>query len=117
VQIIKYLGQLAVLWGIYLFSDALVTLTALPVPANVLGILILFGLLCLGVIRLEQVEGMADFLLKHLVFFFIPIIAGLMEWGGIFREHGPALVSAIVVSSLLPLFVCAWLVLALHRKE
>jgi holin-like protein len=117
VQPLKYLGQLAVLWGIYLFSDTLVTLTALPLPANVLGILILFGLLCLGVIRIEQVEGMADFLLKHLVFFFIPIVAGLMEWGGIFREHGPTLACAIVVSSLAALFVSAWLALALRRKE
>ena len=117
MQTLKYLGQLALLWGIYLLSDTLVALTALPVPANVLGILILFSLLCLGVIRVEQVEGMADFLLKHLVFFFIPIVAGLMEWGGIFREHGPALVSAIVVSSLLPLFACVWLALVLYRKD
>ena len=105
------------LWGICLLSDALVALTGLPVPANVLGILILFGLLCLGVIRIEQVEGMADFLLRHLMFFFIPIVTGLMEWGGIFREHGPALVLAIVVSSLAALFACALLALASSRKE
>jgi len=117
VQPLKYLGQLAVLWGIYLLSDALVTLTALPVPANVLGIFILFGLLCLGVLRVEQVEGMADFLLKHLVFFFIPIVTGLMEWGGVFLEHGPALACAIVVSSLAALFASAWLALAPTRKE
>ena len=117
MQTIKYLGQLAVLWGIYLFSDLLVAQTGLPVPANVLGVVILFILLCLGVIKLEQVEGMADFLLKHLVFFFIPIVAGLMEWGGMFKEYGLTLALAIVVSSLASLFVCAWIILALRREE
>jgi holin-like protein len=82
VHTIKCLGQLALLWGLYLLSDSLVALTDLPVPGNVLGIVILFSLLCLGVIRIEQVEEVADFLLKHLMFFFIPIVAGLMEWGG-----------------------------------
>jgi len=117
VQTIKCLGQLAVLWSIYLLSDYFVALTDSPVPANVLGVAILFSLLCFGVIRIEQVEDVADFLLKHLVFFFIPIVAGLMEWGGMFREHALTLAFAIIVSSLLPLFACAWLALVLRRKE
>jgi holin-like protein len=117
MQTIKHLCQLAVLWGIYLLSDYIVLLADLPVPTSVLGIIILFGLLCLGVIRIEQVEGMADFLLRHLVFFFIPIVAGLMEWGGMFREHGLTLAFAIVGSSLAVLFVCAWLARVLYREE
>jgi len=117
VQTLQYLGQLALLWGIYLISDLLVTLAGLPIPANVLGVVILFSLLCLGVIKLEHVEGMADFLLRHLVFFFIPIIAGLMEWGGMFKEYGLTLALAIVVSSLAPLFACAWITLALRREK
>ena len=117
MQTLRYLVQLALLWAIYLLSDFLVALTGLPIPASVLGIIILFGLLCLGVIKLEQVEGMADFLLKHLVFFFIPIVAGLMEWGGMFKAHGLTLAFAIAVSSLASLFACAWITLALRRKE
>ena len=113
----KYLVQLAVLWAIYLLSDYIVSQTGLPIPANVLGVVILFSLLCLGVIKIEHVEGMADFLLKHLVFFFIPIIAGLMEWGGMFKEYGLTLALAIVVSSLAPLFACAWITLALRREK
>jgi holin-like protein len=117
VQTLRYFFQLAILWGIYLLSDLLVSLAALPIPGNVLGVVILFGLLCLGVIKLEQVEGMADFLLKHLVFFFVPIVAGLMEWGGMFKEYGLTLALAIVASSLVTLFACAWITLALRREE
>jgi len=117
MQILKYFGQLGILWGISLLGGYLASLANLPIPGNVLGVVILFSLLCLGVVKIEQVEGMADFLLKHLVFFFIPIVAGLMEWGGMFREHGLTLALAIVVSSLASLFVCAWLTLALRRKE
>jgi len=116
VQPLKYCVQLGILWGISLLGGYLSSLTDLPIPGNVLGVVILFCLLCLGVIKLEQVEGMADFLLKHLVFFFIPIVTGLMEWGGMFREHALALTLAIAVSSLATLFACAWLTLALRRK-
>ena len=117
MQLLKFLGQLGVLWGIYLISDCLATLAALPVPPNVLGVVILFCLLCLGVIKVEHVEGMADFLLRHLVFFFIPIVAGLMEWGAMFREHGLALTFAIVASSLAAHFACLWLTRTLHREQ
>ena len=115
MQTIKYLGQLAILCGIYLLSDAIVSLTGLPIPASVLGIVILFILLCLGIIKEAYVEGMADFLLKHLVFFFIPIVVGLVEWGGVVQEYGLTFVFAIVVSSLVSLFASAWLTLALYR--
>jgi len=117
MQTIKYLGQLAILCGIYLLSDYAVSLTGLPIPASVLGIVILFSLLCLGIIRVEHVEGTADFLLKHLVFFFVPIVTGLVEWGGVVREYGLTFVVAIVVSSLAALFACARLTLALYREE
>ena len=117
MHMLRYLGQLAVLWGIYLLSDFLVSLAALPIPANVLGVVILFSLLCLGVIKPEQVEGMADFLLRHLVFFFIPIVTGLMDWGGMFKEYGLTLALAIVVSSLASLFACARITLVLRREE
>jgi hypothetical protein len=49
----------------YLLSDQLVLPANLPIPANVLGVIILFGLLCLGVIKVEQVEGTALSLMEN----------------------------------------------------
>lgn len=102
-ETLKALGQLAILWVIYAASTWLAKATGLPIPGNVLGVLLLFALLCLGVIKLEQVQLAADFLLKHLVFFFAAVAVGLMEWGSVFYDYGLILLAAIVLSAVLPL--------------
>jgi holin-like protein len=102
-------AQTALLWVIYRASVWLVTVTGLPVPGNVVGVAVLFALLRLGVVKLEYVQDAADFLLKHLVFFFIPITVGLLNWGGVFREHAWTLTAAILVSTLLPFWAVGFL--------
>ncbi len=114
---LRMLGQTALLWGVYWVSNRFVTAAGLPVPGNVVGVLLLFTLLCLGVIRLEHVQEAADFLLRHLVFFFIPIAVGLMNWGQVFQDHGLVLLAAIVVSSLLPFWAVGFITQWLHRKD
>jgi holin-like protein len=114
---IRYAGQLGILWGVYYVCNRLVAWTGWPIPANVLGVIVLFGLLCLGVVKIEQVEGVADFLLRHLVFFFIPIAVGLMDWGDVFSRYGMVLLAAILVSSLLPFLAVGFLTLFMHRTR
>jgi holin-like protein len=104
-QTLKALGQLAVLWLIYRGCDWFVTATGVPVPATVLGVVLLFLLLLAGVVKLGHVQDAADLLLKHLVFFFVPIAVGLMEWGGVFADHGVVLLAAILVSTAAPFVV------------
>lgn len=96
-----FLGQIALLAGIYLLGNKIAALIHLPVPGNVVGIVLLYALLNLGVIPLEYVQGAADFLLRHLVFFFIPVAVDLMNWGSVFYRYGLALALAILVSTIL----------------
>ena len=116
-QTLKALGQLAILWAIYLASKWFVTTTGLPIPATVVGVLALFMLLLSGLIKLHHVQDAADFLLKHLVFFFVCIAVGLMEWGSVFYDYGLVLLLAIVISSIVPLFAVGFLTQFLHRKR
>jgi holin-like protein len=116
-ETIKALGQLAILWAVYQGSSWLAAATGLPIPGNVLGVVLLFVLLCLGVVKLKHVELAADFLLKHLVFFFVPVAVGLMEWGQVFADYGLTLAAAIVVSAVLPLLAVGGLVQALNTRR
>jgi len=104
-QTIKALGQLALLWAIYRICDWFVTTTGVPIPATVLGVMALFLLLLSGIVKPHHVQDAADLLLRHLVFFFVPIAVGLMEWGGVFYEHGLVLLAAILVSTIVPVVV------------
>lgn len=87
----------------------------LPIPGNVLGIIVLFFLLCTGLVKERHINEAANFLLKHLVFFFVPIAVGLMNWGEVFYDYGWVLLAAIVLSTALPLFVVGWLAETLRR--
>ncbi|WP_243357967.1 CidA/LrgA family protein [Fundidesulfovibrio terrae] len=109
-------AQTALLWAIYRASTWFVAATGLPVPGNVVGVAALFALLRLGVVKLEYVQEAADFLLRHLVFFFIPITVGLMNWGGVFREHAWTLLAAILVSTLLPLWTVGFITQRIDRQ-
>lgn len=72
----------------------------IPLPGNVLGMLLLFGLLSVGLVRETWIQEGATLLTKHLAFFFIPIAVGLMEWGPLFQREGHWLLLALAVSTL-----------------
>ena len=114
---LQFLGQLAVLIVIYLVGNQIVRLTGLPVPGNVVGVVLLYALLNLGLIRLEQVQDAADFLLRHLVFFFIPVAVDLMNWGGLFYKYGLMLALAIIVSTILTYVGTGWIAQWLQKRE
>lgn len=96
---LRFLGQVALLAGIYHIGNLIARWAHLPIPGNVVGIVLLYVLLNLGLVRLEHVQEAADFLLRHLVFFFIPVAVDLMNWGGVFYRYGFALALAIVAST------------------
>lgn len=98
---LRLLGQVFLLSGIYLLGNKIALLAHLPVPGNVVGIVLLYTLLNLGVLPLAYVQDAADFLLKHLVFFFIPVAVDLMNWGSVFHRYGLALALAILISTVL----------------
>lgn len=112
----RLLWQTAVLAAIAWLADYAVTVLDLPVPSNVLGIMVLFLLLSAGVVKERWISEAASFLLRHLVFFFIPVAVGLMNWGEVFYDYGWVLLGAIVGSTALPLLVTGWLAGALRRK-
>ena len=81
-------GQFPLLVVLFYAGAALVQATGMPLPGNLVGMLLLLALLRLGVVRLEHVEEAAGLLLKHLNLFFIPLAVGLMAWGGLLGTSG-----------------------------
>lgn len=108
--------QLLILWLIYWISSELAESTRLPIPGNVIGVVLLFGLLAGGIIKIGHIREGADFLLKHLVFFFIPATVGLMNWGGIFYNYGIELAAAVTISTLLPFWTVGYLTQLMHKR-
>lgn len=117
MKTLQFLGQCILLWLISWAGDQAAILTNLPIPGNVLGMLLLFVLLLTGVIKLEYIQEAANFLLKHLVFFFIPVAVGLMNWGGLFYTHAAVLTLAIALGAALPFWAVGTVVERMHGRS
>src|SRR6266478_2522479 len=81
--------QIAALAVIFRAATVLVDVLHLPMPGNVFGMLILFGLLYSGVVQEAWVADGAGFLTRHFSFFFIPILVGLITGRDCWWPPGP----------------------------
>lgn len=74
----KWIRQFLILLAVTLLGEILRALIPLAIPAGIYGLVLLFVCLCLRIVKLEQIEGAADFLIGIMPLFFIPAGVGLM---------------------------------------
>ena len=74
-----YLYQFARIMGFCFLGEILHEVLPLPVPASIYGLILLLAALKTGLVKLEQVENAADFLIQIMTPMFIPAAVGLMD--------------------------------------
>ncbi|MBP2645108.1 MAG: cidA 2 [Firmicutes bacterium] len=117
LKVVKMVGQIVLLWVIYWLGNKIMSMTGIAIPGNVIGMGLLFVLLSCGILKLEYIEEGAGFLLKHLLFFFVPYAVGLMNWGSVFYNYGVVLFVAIVLGAIIPYFIVGHVVQFFHRED
>lgn len=75
----KYMMQIGIIATLSFIAELLHFFLPLPIPASVYGLVILFVLLCFKVIKLPQVEDVADWMLSVMPIFFIAPSVGLIN--------------------------------------
>lgn len=103
--LIRYFTQLLLLLALSELGNGIVRHLDLPLPGGVVGMLLLLLLLTNGVLSLHRVEKVADLLVRHLSFFFIPIAVGLMAYGELLRSSGISLLLVLAISASVGLAV------------
>jgi holin-like protein len=98
-------GQFSLLIALYYIGTVLVQVSGVPLPGNLVGMLLLLGLLRLGVVRIEQLEEAAALLLQHLNLFFVPLAVGLMAWSGLLGANAVGLGLCLAGSAAISLAV------------
>ena len=103
-----FVKQLAVILAASLAGELLSQLLPLPIPAGIYGLALLFGLLCLGWVKLPQVEQTGQLLLELLPLFLVPATVGLMSVVGELRAMLPAFLTLTLAGTLLVMGVSGW---------
>jgi len=91
--------------------------TGVPLPANVIGMILFTAALALRLVKLETVEKAADFLLRHLMLFFAPVVVGVVSFFPLIGREAAAFVGGLVISAVAVLLVTGWTTKALARES
>ena len=75
----NYLKQFSIILAVCLAGEVLKALLPLPIPASIYGLVLMLVFLMTGLLKLEQVETAADFLIQIMSPMFIPAAVGLMD--------------------------------------
>ena len=101
----KYLMQFGIIIALSLVGEVLNSIIPLPVPSSVWGMVLLFVLLCLKVIKLDQVQDAADFLLSIMTVMFVPVGASLISSFPAIKNEIVGIFIIIIVSTVVCFFV------------
>ena len=78
-----------------------------PLPGNVIGLLLLLLALAFKLVKLHWVEDAAGVLLKHMMVLFAPVIVGTLELTDLFAANYLPLVATVLLSTLITLLATA----------
>jgi holin-like protein len=98
-------------------GELIVFLTGVKLPACIIGMLLLTLFLKLGWVKLEWVQGISDFLVANLGFFFVPPGVALMLYFDLIRAQWIPIVVATVVSTVVVLVVTGWVHQVLRKRK
>ncbi len=112
----KALRQLALLLLFVFLGDFLNRGLGIPLPGNILGLVLLLLALLAGLVKLEQVEQVGQFFLSHMTVLFVPAGVGLLAILGVIRGSWLILVLIALVTTILVLALTGLIVQNLRKR-
>lgn len=101
----KYLKQFALIIVVTLCGEFLKYFLPFKIPASIYGLILMFSLLSLKVIKVEDVKETSQFLLEIMPVMFIPPTMRLLNYGPLLKTTWLPLTLAGTVGTLIVLFV------------
>lgn len=109
--------QISLLFLFYYIGMFIQNYFSLVIPGSLIGMLLLFSLLVLKVIKLNWIQDGIDILLKDMPLFFIPVTVGVVQYLDFFYGKGSIVLIIVVVSTLLVIALSSWITDLMLRKE
>lgn len=100
--------QTGIIFGICWISIIIEQILPLPIPASVIGLILLFICLFTGLLKIRHIQEKSDFLLSNMAFFFIPAGVGVMNYFDILKADWFPLLIICVVSTFITFAVTAY---------
>jgi holin-like protein len=99
VKIVRVALQISLLTALSMFGNWVSRLTHLPIPGSIVGLILLFALLQLRMVKLQWVEVGGNWLTSNMLLFFVPSALGIIQYGSLVKTEGLQLVLVIGMST------------------
>ena len=109
--------QVLIYAGLFVCAEYLVSWLRLPLPANLVGMLIMLALIVCRVIPLNWVRAGARWLLAEMLLFFVPAVVAVVNYVQLLMVDGWRIFLVIGLSTMIVLGATAWVVDKVYRYE
>lgn len=103
----KLIGFLIV-FGCLFVGEMVIFVTKLPLPPSIIGLLVLFGLLQSGIVKLSMVQDLAKTLLDYLAFLVVPVCISIMQYLDVIGDEWVAILLGTCVSTFIVIAVTGY---------
>lgn len=107
----------SIIFACLLIGETITAFLHVPIPGNVIGMVLLTASLAIGLVRLDDVKPVADVLLKHLALLFVPPGVGILLYGSLLRDEWLPISLALSLSTLLVLAIVGLLQQCLEKTH
>ncbi|KAA0549555.1 CidA/LrgA family protein [Bacillus sp. BGMRC 2118] len=102
-QLLHIMIQIGLLFLLYAIGVFIQTITHVPIPGSIIGMVILFLLLVNKKLPSTWLEKGSNVLLSHLQLFFVPVTVGTIEYLSYFFGKGVVSLLVVLVSTAIVL--------------
>lgn len=102
---------------LFLIADRLVQQFHLPLPANIIGMLMLLALILLRILPLSWVRAGSRWLLAEMLLFFVPAVVAVVNYVQLLMVEGWKIFLVIAISTTLTLGATGLVVDRVYRLE
>ncbi|MEY8597089.1 antiholin-like murein hydrolase modulator LrgA [Mammaliicoccus lentus] len=104
-QVNNFFQQVLTISIILLISHIIESFMPIPMPASVIGLVLMFVALTTGIVKLEQVEAVGTALTNNIGFLFVPAGISVINSLGVLSSS-PILIILLIIISTILLLIC-----------
>ncbi|HHK9351068.1 TPA: CidA/LrgA family protein [Escherichia coli] len=109
--------QVVLYAGLFIFAQYLVSWLHLPLPANLVGMILMLALIVCRILPLQWVRAGARWLLAEMLLFFVPAVVAVVNYAQLLLVDGWRIFAVIALSTVMVLGTTAWVVEKVYRYE
>ena len=116
MKLLKQFSLILVILALGEYISSIIS-SFIVIPGSIVGIIILFLLLQIGIIKIDKVEDISNFLLDNMAIFFVPAGVSLIQSLDIISSNIIVLAITIIISTILVMSITAIVVEKMIKRK